>query len=220
MMDGNPVQIRPVEEHHARRSTAAVALAAVAGTVLLVGVLAVPAGAAEAPVGLGTAGSYSVLGGQTVTNTGPSKLSGDLGVSPGTAITGFPPGTVGGAKHAGDAQAAKAQSDLTIAYNDAAGRALTASVAGDLVGKTLTAGVYKSTGPLALSGTVTLNGQGNPDAVFIFQVASTLITASASHVKVINGAAPVKLLKASRTRSSSRVISTCMPPRGTARTPT
>jgi Ice-binding-like len=188
MMDGNRVQVRPVEERRARRWTAAVALAAVAGTVLLVGVLAVPAGAAEAPVGLGTAGSYSVLGGQTVTNTGPTKLSGDLGVSPGTAITGFPPGTVGGAKHAGDAQAAKAQSDLTIAYNDAAGRALTASVAGDLVGKTLTAGVYKSTGPLALSGTVTLNGQGNPDAVFIFQVASTLITASASHVKVINGA--------------------------------
>jgi hypothetical protein len=188
MMDGNPVQIRPVEERRARRSTAAVALAAVVSTVLLVGVLAVPADAAEAPVGLGTAGSYSVLGGQTVTNTGPTKLSGDLGVSPGTAITGFPPGTVGGAKHAGDAQAAKAQSDLTIAYNDAAGRALTASVAGDLVGKTLTAGVYKSTGPLALSGTVTLNGQGNPDAVFIFQVASTLITASASHVKVINGA--------------------------------
>jgi Ice-binding-like len=188
MMDGNPVQIRPVEQRRARRWTAAVALAAVVSTVLLVGVLAVPAGAAEAPVGLGTAGSYSVLGGQTVTNTGPSKLSGDLGVSPGTAITGFPPGTVGGAKHAGDAQAAKAQSDLTIAYNDAAGRALTASVAGDLVGKTLTAGVYKSTGPLALSGTVTLNGQGNPDAVFIFQVASTLITASASHVKVINGA--------------------------------
>jgi hypothetical protein len=188
MMDGNPVQIRPVEERRARRWTAAVALAAVVSTVLLVGVLAVPADAAEAPVGLGTAGSYSVLGGQTVTNTGPTKLSGDLGVSPGTAITGFPPGTVGGAKHAGDAQAAKAQSDLTIAYNDAAGRALTASVAGDLVGKTLTAGVYKSTGPLALSGTVTLNGQGNPDAVFIFQVASTLITASASHVKVINGA--------------------------------
>ena len=188
MMDGNPVQIRPVEKHHPRRWTAAVALAAAASTVLLMGVLAVPADAAEAPVGLGTAASYSVLGGQTVTNTGPTKLSGDLGVSPGTAITGFPPGTVGGAKHAGDAQAAKAQSDLTIAYNDAAGRALTASVAGDLVGKTLTAGVYKSTGPLALSGTVTLNGQGNPNAVFIFQVASTLITASASHVNVINGA--------------------------------
>jgi hypothetical protein len=190
MMDVNPVQTRPVEGNNARRWTAAVVFAAMTCTVLLVGVLAVPSGAdaAEAPVGLGTAASYSVLGGQTVTNTGPTKLSGDLGVSPGTAITGFPPGTVGGATHAGDAQAAKAQSDLTIAYNDAAGRALTASVAGDLVGKTLTAGVYKSTGPLGLTGTVTLNGQGNPNAVFIFQIASTLITASASHVSLLNGA--------------------------------
>ena len=132
--------------------------------------------------------SYSVLGSQTVTNTGPTRLSGNLGVSPGSALTGFPPGKVGGAKHAGDAQAAKARSDLTIAYNDASSRAKTASVAGDLVGKTLTSGVYKSTGPLALSGTVTLNGQGNPDAVFIFQIASTLITASASHVSLLNGA--------------------------------
>jgi hypothetical protein len=159
-------------------------------SVLLVGLLSLPfpASAAEAPVGLGTAASYSVLGGQTVTNTGPSTLSGDLGVSPGTAITGFPPGTVGGATHAGDAQAAQAQSDLTIAYDDAAGRAPTASVAGDLVGQTLTTGVYNSTGPLALSGTLTLDGQGDPNAVFIFQIASTLITASASNVNVINGA--------------------------------
>ncbi len=190
MVDANPVRTRPVEGHSAGRWTAAVALAAVTSTLLLVGVLLVPsqADAAEAPVGLGTAGSYSVLGGTTVTNTGPSTLSGDLGVSPGSAITGFPPGKVGGATHAGDAQAAQAQSDLTIAYNDAAGRAPTANVAGDLVGKTLTAGVYKSTGPLGLTGTVTLNGQGNPNAVFIFQIASTLITASASHVNVINAA--------------------------------
>ncbi|MDQ6614490.1 MAG: ice-binding family protein, partial [Actinomycetota bacterium] len=144
--------------------------------------------AAEAPVGLGTAGAYSVLGGVTVTNTGPSRLSGNLGVSPGTATTGFPPGIVGGATHAGDASAAQAQSDLVVAYDDAAGRAPTASVAGDLVGRTVTIGVYKSTGPLALSGTVTLNGQGDPNAVFIFQIASTLITASASSVSLINSA--------------------------------
>jgi hypothetical protein len=173
---GNPVRTRPVEGHTAARWTTALALTTVTSTLLLAGVLSVPsrAYAAVAPVGLGTSGSYSVLGGQTVTNTGPSTLSGDLGVSPGTAITGFPPGTVGGATHAGDAQASQAQSDLTIAYNGAAGRAPTASVAGDLVGQTLTAGVYNSTGPLALSGTVTLNGQGDPNAVFIFQIASTL----------------------------------------------
>jgi hypothetical protein len=95
---------------------------------------------------------------------------------------------VSGATHAGDAQAAQAQSDLVIAYDDAAGRAPTASVAGDLVGQTLTTGVYNSTGPLALSGTLTLDGQGDPNAVFIFQIASTLITASASNVNLINGA--------------------------------
>lgn len=146
------------------------------------------ANAATAPVGLGTAGSYSVLAGSTVTNTGPSRLAANLGVSPGTALTGFPPGQVDGTKHAADANAAQAQAALTTAWNDAAGRAKTASVSGDLVGKTLTAGVYKSTSTLALSGTVTLNAQGNRNAVFIFQVASTLITASASKVAMINGA--------------------------------
>ena len=159
-------------------------------TVLLAGIQSVPspAYAAEAPVGLGTVGTYSVLGGQTVTNTGPSVLGGDLGVSPGTSITGFPPGIYRGTKHAADAQAAQAQSDLLIAYDDAAGRAPTAGVAGDLVGRTLIAGVYNSSGPLELSGTLTLDGQGDPNAVFIFQIASTLITASASSVTVLNGA--------------------------------
>ena len=146
------------------------------------------ADAASAPVGLGTSATYSVLGGQAVTNTGPTSLSGDLGVSPGTAISGFPPGVAAGTTHAADAVAAQAQSDLVTAYNDAAGRAPTASVAGDLVGRTLTAGVYNSSSSLALSGTLTLDGQGDPNSVFIVQVASTLITASASAVNVINGA--------------------------------
>ncbi len=165
-------------------------LAVVTSALLIFGLFATPARAyaAEPTVGLGTAASFSVLGGQTVTNTGPTTLSGDLGVSPGTAITGFPPGKASGATYKADAVASKAQSDLVIGYNDAAGRAKTSSVAGDLVGKTLTAGVYKSTGPIALSGTLTLNGQGNPDAVFIFQAASPLITASASRVSVINDA--------------------------------
>ena len=167
-------------------------LAAVTTTVVLAGLVTVSsrAQAAEATVGLGTVASYSVLGGQTVTNTGPSTLGGDLGVSPGTAITGFPPGTVAGATHAGDAAAAQAQSDLGIAFKDAAGRAPTASVAGDLVGRTLTAGVYNSTSTLALTGTVTLDAKGDPNAVFIFQIASTLTTGSASHVNLINGAQP------------------------------
>ncbi len=147
-----------------------------------------PAYAADAPVGLGTAAGYSVLGGTTVTNTGPTTLAGDLGVNPGSAITGFKPGLVAGATHAADAHALQAQSDLTTAYDDAAGRAMTASVAGDLVGKTLTPGVYKSTGPLSVSGALTLNGQGNPNSVFIFQVASTLTTATASSIVLTNSA--------------------------------
>ena len=175
-----------------RRAPARVAVAGVGA--LLSGVLlaafsaAGSATAAGAQVDLATAGAYSVLGGQTVTNTGPSTLAANLGVSPGTAITGFPPGRTAGVTHKADATALQAQSDLTIAYDDTAGRAKTGSVAGDLVGRTLVAGVYNSTGPLAVSGTVTLDAQGDPNAVFIFQVASTLITASASYINMINGA--------------------------------
>ena len=188
-MDASPVRTTS-ERQTLARWIKPLALTTATSCVLLVGVLwsPSPASAAEAPVGLGTAGSYSVLGGQTVTNTGPTTLNGDLGVSPGTAITGFPPGTTGGTIHAGDAQAGQAQSALTIAYDDAASRAPTANVSGDLVGTTLTAGVYNASGPLALSGTLTLDGQGNPDAVFIFQAASTLTTATASQVSMINGA--------------------------------
>lgn len=144
--------------------------------------------AADAPVGLGTVAGYSVLGGTTVTNTGPTTLAGNLGVNPGSAITGFKPGLVAGATHAADAHSLQAQSDLTTAYDDAAGRAMTATVAGDLVGKTLTPGVYKSSGPLSVSGALTLNGQGNPNSVFIFQVASTLTTATASSIVLTNSA--------------------------------
>ncbi|MHB8671032.1 MAG: ice-binding family protein [Acidimicrobiales bacterium] len=146
------------------------------------------ASAATPPVGLGAAGSFAVLAGSTVTNTGPSTINGDLGVSPGTAVTGFPPGTVNGTVHAGDAAAAQAQSDLTTAYTDAAGRPGGAAVAGDLGGQTLTPGVYNSAASLGLTGDLTLNGLGDPNAVFIFQIGSTLTTASASHVNLINAA--------------------------------
>ncbi|MBE1514933.1 ice-binding family protein [Nesterenkonia halotolerans] len=146
------------------------------------------ASAATTPPGLGTTESYSVLGGQTVTNTGPTTLSGDLGVNPGEAVTGFPPGLVSGTVNAGNAAAGQAQSDLAIAYNDLAGRAPTASVSGDLAGQTYVDGVYNSSGPLGLTGTVTLDGQGDPNSVFIFQVASTLITDTGSNVALINGA--------------------------------
>jgi Ice-binding-like/Bacterial Ig-like domain len=133
-------------------------------------------------------GNFSVLAGSTVTNTGSTTVSGDVGVSPGTAVTGFPPGLAGGAIHAADGAAAQAQAALTAGYIDAAGRSGGTPVAGDLVGQTFTAGVYKSTSSLAISGDVTLDAQGDPAAVFIFQISSTLTTGSGSHVVLANGA--------------------------------
>jgi Ice-binding-like/Bacterial Ig-like domain len=133
-------------------------------------------------------GNFSVLSGSTVTNTGSTTVSGDVGVSPGSAVTGFPPGLASGAIHKADGAAAQAQSALTAGYIDAAGRSGGTTVAGDLVGQTFTAGVYKSTSSLAISGDVTLDAQGNSAAVFIFQISSTLTTASGSHVVLANGA--------------------------------
>jgi len=142
-----------------------------------------------AVVPLGTTSGFVILAGSTVTNTGATAVTGDLGVSPGSAVTGFPPGTVSGTIHAGDAAAATAQTDLTTAYNDAAGRTTGAiSVSGDLTGLTLTPGLYKSTSSLAVTGTLTFNALGNPDALFIIQMASTLTTGSASQVVLAGGA--------------------------------
>jgi hypothetical protein len=130
------------------------------------------------------------LGGSTVTNTGPTSVTGDLGVSPGTAVTGFPPGTVIGSKQAGNPAAAQGIADLTTAYNDAAGRTLCpVSKAGNLGGMTLAPGLYKSTSSLSISsGDLTLDAQGDSDAVFIFQMASTLTTTSGRQVILANGA--------------------------------
>ncbi len=161
-----------------------------AASVVAFALLASNALAAQPPVGLGTADSFGVLAGQTVTNTGPTTINGDLGVMPGSAIPGFPPGMVNGTIHAADAVALQAQSDLTTAYNDAAGRTPPALVSADLGGLTLTAGVYRAPGALGLTGALTLDAQGDPNSVFIFQAASTLITASASRVNMINGAQP------------------------------
>lgn len=143
-----------------------------------------------APVVLGAADNFIVLAGSTVTNTGPTSLTGDLGVSPGTAVTGFGPGTIIGTQHVGDPAAAQAEVDLTAAYNDAAGRTLCPiAVAGNLGGQTLTPGLYKSTSSLEISsGDLTLDAQGNANAVFIFQMASTLTTTSGRQVILSGGA--------------------------------
>ena len=158
-----------------------------AAPVLLVA-FTVTAQAAQPAVGLGTAGSFAVLGGSTVTNTGPSVIEGDLGVSPGSAVTGFPPGLVNGAVHAADAVGVQAKSDLTVAYDDAAGRTPPALLPGDLGGLFLTPGAYRRSSSLLLTGDVTLDAQGDPDAVFIFQVGSSLTTASSSRVVLAGGA--------------------------------
>ena len=140
---------------------------------------------------LGTAQSFAVLGGSTVTNTGPSVITGDLGVSPGTAITGFPPGTVTGTIHAANAVALQAQNDVTTQYNALAAAACSADLTGqDLGGQTLTPGIYCFSSSAQLTGTLTLNAQGNANASFIFKTGSTLTTASASSVVLINGGNP------------------------------
>ena len=149
--------------------------------------------AAQLPVNLGsTAVTYTVLGASTVTNTGPSVVNGNLGVSAGTAVTGFPPGMViNGTIHSADASAAAAQVDLTAAYNDAAGRTVPTIMSADIGGQTLPAGLYKTgpAGSLGITGTLTLDGGGNGNSVFIFQIASTLVTAATnSQVVLINGA--------------------------------
>jgi hypothetical protein len=144
--------------------------------------------AQAAAVNLGTADSFSVLGGSAVTNTGPTVLNGDLGLSPGSAVSGFPPGTVNGAVHVNDAVAGQAKNDLVTAYNEAAGRSSSSTVSGDLAGRTLSPGVYTSASSLGLSGDLTLDAGGNPDAVFVFQAGSTLTTGSGSRVLLTGGA--------------------------------
>ena len=166
-----------------RGGSAGIALLAALG---LTAFLAASAQAQSVP--LGTADSFAVLAATTVTNTGPSVISGDLGLSPGTAVTGFPPGTVtAGTIHAADAVALQAQSDLTTAYNNAAGRPSTATVRADLAGRTLTPGSTRRHS-LGLSGDLTLDAQGNPNAVFVFQAGSTLTAGSGSRVLLIGGA--------------------------------
>jgi hypothetical protein len=137
---------------------------------------------------LGTAESFAVLGGSTVTNTGSTVVDGDVGVSPGSALTGFPPGIVNGVIHPGDAVAAGAQSDVTIAYNALAGQPCNGNLTGqDLGGRTLTSGVYCFDTSAQLTGQLTLDVEGNPNAVFVFQIGSTLTTASGASVIFTNG---------------------------------
>ncbi len=177
------------------RRTSLVLSIGVALTLVIGGLSAaqVANGAGTAPVGLGTAAAFAVLAGTpAVTNTGPTTIAGDLGIHPAAAVTGFPPGVVNGTIHAADAVALQAKNDLVSAYSDAASRTPATVVAGGtLGGKTLVAGVYNAGGTtLGLTGTLTLDGQNDPNSVWIFQATSDLITASSSSVGLINGAQP------------------------------
>jgi hypothetical protein len=155
---------------------------------------AIPAAAQAAPVNLATVGPFVALGGSTVTNTGPSVLNGDLGVAPGTSLVGFGlPAVVNGATHDNDAVAGQAQADLTAAYDVAAGQPVAPS--NDLTGtnlgnRTLTAGAYRYTSSAQLTGPLTLDAQGDPNAQFVFEIAAELTTAPASSVVLVNGASP------------------------------
>ncbi len=145
--------------------------------------------AAEPTVPLGAAQDFAILAGQTITNTGNSVITGHIGVSPGSAVTGFPPGVVSGTMHSNDALAIQAQTDWTTAYDNAVSRQVTTTLASpELSGLTLTPGVYSSGGALALTGTLTLDAQGDPEAVFILKSDSGLTIGPGSAVRLINGA--------------------------------
>lgn len=160
-------------------------------TVFLV---AIPIAAKAAPVSLATAQPFVVLGGAGVTNTGPSVLNGELGVTPGTSLSGFgAPAVVNGATHDNDAVAAQAQADLTTGYNVAAGQPIAPGndlTGVDLGGLTLSPGAYGYSSSAQLTGQLTLDAHGDPNAQFVFVIGSTLTTASASSVVLTNGASP------------------------------
>jgi Ice-binding-like len=170
------------------------------GRVALIGVAvclvfaAIPIAAKASPVNLATTQPFVVLSGAGVTNTGASVLNGDLGVSPGTSLTGFTaPAVVNGATHDNDAVAAQAQSDLTTAYNVAAGQPVPPGndlTGTNLGGRTLDPGAYGFSSSAELTGQLTLDAHGDPNAQFVFVIGSTLITESASSVILTNGASP------------------------------
>ncbi len=167
----------------------------IAATAALSLALTSGASAAQPTIGLGTAKTFAVLAGAGITNTGATTASGtnggDFGSSPNAAFTGSTLVTTTGTKYlAAVPQTASAQIDLTTAYNDAAGRTPVTTIAADLGGQTLKQGVYNSASSIGLTGTLTLDGENDPAAVFIFQAGSTLTTATASRVLLINGAQP------------------------------
>jgi hypothetical protein len=145
--------------------------------------------AVEATVGLTTADPFAVLSGQSISNSGPTTITGDVGIHPGSSVTGFGSVTLNGDPHYTDAVAEQAKVDLVTAYNDAASRGPATLVPTELGGQNLVGGVYDSgSGTFEITTTLILDGEGNPDTVWIFQMASSLNTLPGSSVSLINEA--------------------------------
>lgn len=145
----------------------------------------------QANVSVAGASGLAILSGSSITNTGATNITGDIGLSPGTSVGGFPPGILVGTLHINDSVATKAKLDLTAAYNDCAGRTCMdiVTLSGNIGGLTLTPGLYKSTSSLAISsGDLTFDAKGNANAIFIIQIASTLTTTSGRQVILSGGA--------------------------------
>ncbi|MCA1842862.1 MAG: DUF3494 domain-containing protein [Actinobacteria bacterium] len=174
----------------AARATRLASIALLSGSALLA---ASPAFAAQGHVGLGTADSFAVLAGSGITNTGPTTITGDVGTFPTPSETGFGSITLSGANHRGDAVTQGAKRDLVAAYDDAAGRKPVTNVPVELGGSTLPEGVYTSP-TFGLTGTLTLDAKGRPEAQFIFQAGSSLIAESNSRVQLLNGADPCNVV--------------------------
>ncbi len=169
------------------KKTAVFFLVALSFALGLVGPLAALAGPTK--IELLSADNFAILAGSTITNIGSSIVGGDLGLSPGTAVTGFPPGIVNGTQHVANAVAAQAQLDVTTAYTTALGFASISTIPTELGGTTKTPGVYDSAaGTFGITGTLTLDGEGDANAVFIFKTATTFIMAAGSKVVLVNGA--------------------------------
>jgi hypothetical protein len=180
-----------VKSPQSRRASSVIAASTSVVALVIVGslvALGTNAAAATSPVGLGTADSFAVLAGTGITNTGPTTITGDIGTFPTTSITGLTSLTLLGTNHAGDSVTQAAKTDLTTAYTTAAGEGPTTAIAADLVGQTLKPGVYNSASAVGLSGVLTLDAVGDPNAVWVFQAGSTLITASDSKIVMLNGA--------------------------------
>ena len=183
-------QIAKPTRSRRRAASSGAALSAVA-LVAVGGLFVVSSGVVQAAtsVGLGTADSFAVLAGSGITNTGATTITGDIGTFPTTTIDEGATGiTLIGTNHGGDAVTQEAKDDLVTAYNDAAGQGPVTTISADLGGSTLVAGVYNSASSLGLTGTLTLDAEGDADAVFIFQAGSTLTTAVDSSIVLINGA--------------------------------